>query len=191
METVRQCAYKYDLPCAADADCGGGFTCEVFPGFGGGGCNDNPGGDPNDGLDDAGEPEQPTCESQPSGHCNLVQTVCTDDADCADGLACSAGPNGSGYCNPKRLGQQNGPNGSPNGNGNGGGGSGGMFGPNGGQFGDGGMGFNNGGDDGGDDKPFKLCSVVSPGARAESPVIELMLLGMLGCVVWRRRATRR
>ncbi len=197
---IEQCAYKFDLPCALAADCGGGFTCELPP-SGGSPCQ-NPGGlpvDPNASGDDGGAPTQPMNTCEPSGRCNLVQTVCTKDSDCATGLACSLTPNGSGFCNPLRIGQQNG-GANPQGNNGGGapgsnggvggaggpGGPGGSFGSNGNQQqGDGGMGS---GDNG---MGFKLCAVANPGASGGSPLAQLIFLGALGIVCHRRRSRAR
>jgi len=107
---VSFCAPPWALPCVEAADCGAGFECVELismscSGSSGGGSageptpSDNPA--PDDGSSGFAPPAEgdpvppdegmpPECTSEPSGefYCQLVETTCETDADCAAGLTC-------------------------------------------------------------------------------------------------------
>jgi hypothetical protein len=107
--SVSACVPKYMLPCAADADCGDGFTCEEEQACGCSGSaasgsadsgsasgSGTPMADAGTPMADAGTPPPPDCSCQPSGTkaCNLKPVACNADADCASGFTCGDNPNG-------------------------------------------------------------------------------------------------
>jgi MYXO-CTERM domain-containing protein len=103
--TVSFCAPPWALPCEEAADCGAGFECveRIAMSCSGsaGGSAGEPTPDPADGdmgfappaEGDPVPPEEqmpPECTSEPSGefYCQLIETTCETDADCAAGLTC-------------------------------------------------------------------------------------------------------
>jgi MYXO-CTERM domain-containing protein len=97
-EQESYCVPPYLAPCQADADCGGGFTCEADEI-----CTDCAVG-VTCSVDENGNEvceEEPTdCEStcEPSGtkYCQLQEVSCTADSDCAQGLICETFEYGGG-----------------------------------------------------------------------------------------------
>lgn len=93
-ETVDEsyCAPPYVAPCAADADCGPGFTCQsgevctcvVYP-------------DPGTG-EPPPPPEECTCEPSGESYCSLTYQTCATDADCPEGLVCTDGASSAAPC---------------------------------------------------------------------------------------------
>jgi hypothetical protein len=81
--TESTCRQPYDLPCTADADCGGGFRCveQISRWCSGGGRR----------LADGGfEQVEPQCGETRSSifHCELQALPCESDAACPTGLTC-------------------------------------------------------------------------------------------------------
>lgn len=96
------CIPRYDLPCEAASDCGGGFDCVEtyywscggggtgmggFGGVGGGPAPTDAGSDEEGETDGGGSWE---CEQVPSGSnaCQLQDLPCETNADCPAGLSC-------------------------------------------------------------------------------------------------------
>ncbi len=80
-----QCTPKYNLPCAADADCGAGFTCafgqECTGGTSSGSAGSAGGGAP--------PPPVPTiCTTSTIGSCQLTPVSCMNNTDCQSGWSC-------------------------------------------------------------------------------------------------------
>jgi len=111
---VSACIAPWLLPCVAADDCGAGFECverisEWCNGSSGGSDPGEPtpgaGGAGGDGFappPDDGEPEDvapPECGSEPTGeyYCQLLETTCSVDSDCAAGLTCQTFV-GDGVC---------------------------------------------------------------------------------------------
>lgn len=114
--TVTYCAPPWALPCEEAADCGAGFDCVEqiamsCSGSSGGGGSDpgepTPEGDPGPAEADGGAgfappadgdplpPDDPgSCTSTPTGEfrCELIETTCATNADCAAGLSCQESP---------------------------------------------------------------------------------------------------
>lgn len=93
--TEARCRQPYELPCTADADCGGGFRCEEeLLGW----CS---GSGPKLPLADGGvePPRAPECGVEHTGRfsCHLLELPCALDSDCPSGLACRDNPL-SGVC---------------------------------------------------------------------------------------------
>ena len=103
--TVTSCRQPYELPCTADADCGGGFRCiEEVSHW----CNGSVAVSPRAPIDvadggaalpappDLDPPEKPECGTTPTGRfsCQLQVVPCDADADCPAGLACLDNPSG-------------------------------------------------------------------------------------------------
>ncbi|MBN2573916.1 MAG: hypothetical protein JXP73_05065 [Deltaproteobacteria bacterium] len=107
--TVSYCAYRWEMPCNTDADCGAGFTCkpnvigvcsgssgsasggtaEDSVGTGGASGSSEPPAPPSEGID-AGEAPVITCttvESYP-GYCQANAVACAADSDCPSGWTC-------------------------------------------------------------------------------------------------------
>jgi MYXO-CTERM domain-containing protein len=87
----RQCTPKYELPCAADADCGAGFTCaygEVCSGGSASGSGSS-GTPPSPGGAGSGDvPAPSTCTTSTAGNCQLTPVACLNNADCQMGWSC-------------------------------------------------------------------------------------------------------
>jgi len=104
--TAYECTPRWQLPCAADADCGAGFRCvelescscagsPAAPGGSGGGAEPAPGArapSPAPVDPDA----DPSCVCEPSGQksCEVVETACATNAECAAGWTCQDNPEG-------------------------------------------------------------------------------------------------
>jgi MYXO-CTERM domain-containing protein len=100
--TRKLCAFKWQLPCNADIDCGDGFVCQpsvsggcgsasrgVSTGpFGAGGAASG-GSSSSPPAVDAGAPECQTVPSFP-GWCRTKATTCTADTECPSGWTCTA-----------------------------------------------------------------------------------------------------
>jgi MYXO-CTERM domain-containing protein len=108
--TVTHCAPPWALPCEAAADCGPGFECveQIAMSCSGSSGGSDPGeptpsGDPQPADADGGAgfapppdgeplpPDEPgSCTSMPTGEfrCELIETTCETNADCAAGLSC-------------------------------------------------------------------------------------------------------
>lgn len=101
--TTSTCAYLWQLPCNADADCGAGFVCQPSvsgecSGGSAGGSAVGSGG--SSGQSSSGPPENTsppaqtgdTCTTTKSfpGSCQTATTVCTSDADCPANWLCQA-----------------------------------------------------------------------------------------------------
>jgi Cys-rich repeat protein len=116
--TSAQCAYRWEMPCNADADCGAGFTCQptmmgMCSGSSGtasgssGGSSEGVGGGtgstaapvavPVPADVDAGVAVPPTCTTVATypGYCQAKPTVCAADADCPAGWTCTAANSGT------------------------------------------------------------------------------------------------
>lgn len=104
-ETYTYCAPPWALPCQEAADCGAGFDCVEriamsCMGSGGSAGEPTPSGDPE--PDEGGSadfapppegdplPPEESCTSESTGeyYCQLIETTCSADADCAAGLTC-------------------------------------------------------------------------------------------------------
>jgi MYXO-CTERM domain-containing protein len=105
---ISFCAPPWTLPCESATDCGAGFECveriAMSCSNGGSAGEPTPSGDPvppDDGSSGFAPPadgdpvppeeEMPSeCTSEPSGefYCQLIETTCNTDADCAAGLTC-------------------------------------------------------------------------------------------------------
>lgn len=109
---TRVCAFKWQLPCNKDTDCGAGFTCKPTEigscsGSAGGGSTGSGGGSTGSGAtrpgiaappSDAGAapppmPPPPMCMTMTSypGYCQPTATTCQTDADCPMPWKCAAG----------------------------------------------------------------------------------------------------
>jgi hypothetical protein len=107
--TTSTCAYKWQLPCSADSDCGSGFTCMpsvtgscsggtgVGVVTGGGTAPPSGGTTPPDAVDPGAMPgatpvvdPAPTCTTMTSfpGYCQLNRTSCDTDSDCPASWMC-------------------------------------------------------------------------------------------------------
>jgi MYXO-CTERM domain-containing protein len=92
----KQCTPKYDLPCVADADCGGGFTCEFGQECSGGSASGSAGTPANPGsAGSAGSaggglpvPLPTTCMTSSTGSCQLTPVTCKNNLDCQAGWSC-------------------------------------------------------------------------------------------------------
>lgn len=105
-ETVTEsaCIARYEAPCTVDADCGSGFTCEEVQSCWCTGGGATPEAGPmlpaDGGMEDPATPippiDEPTCGCDPIGEfmCQLIETECTTDADCTEGMTCQPDPNG-------------------------------------------------------------------------------------------------
>lgn len=108
--TISLCAYRWMLPCNADADCGTGFLCKpseigtcsgssgTAPASGGGTASEGTGGAAG-GTDiadpmpvDAGPAPTVTCTTITSypGYCQATVTSCTADSDCPAPWTCQS-----------------------------------------------------------------------------------------------------
>jgi hypothetical protein len=106
--TTKICAWKWQLPCNMDSDCGAGFTCKPTetgscsgsggtgtptPGPGGGssGAPAPPRGDLVAPPADGGAAPPPMCTTMTSypGWCQPTVTTCTADSDCPGGWKCA------------------------------------------------------------------------------------------------------
>jgi MYXO-CTERM domain-containing protein len=110
--TVKACAFKWQLPCNMDSDCGAGFTCKPTVSGSCSGTGSAPGGMTSGGSTgsagtarpgfappgDAGmatppppPPPPPTCTTTSSfpGYCQPLATTCTMDSDCPANWKCS------------------------------------------------------------------------------------------------------
>jgi len=115
--TVKACAFKWQLPCNADADCRAGFTCKptVSGACSGGGGSSGPGtmsgsggtgtGTPRSGSgaayppapaarDGGTDPTIPMCTTTMSfpGYCQPTVTTCNSDTDCPANWKCIESP---------------------------------------------------------------------------------------------------
>lgn len=89
--TEGYCVPPYLAPCEQDADCGTGFTCEEYEicECSGGGSTGSGGDDPGDAGTSAEDTGGESCVCETAGKsCELVETECTSDADCAGDLTC-------------------------------------------------------------------------------------------------------
>jgi MYXO-CTERM domain-containing protein len=97
---VSTCAYKWQLPCTTDLDCGANFVCNpsVTSSCSGGGGTGTPGtsasdpaGVPRDLIAPAPPPDQ-MCTTTTSfpGYCQPKATTCTTDAECPAAWPCKA-----------------------------------------------------------------------------------------------------
>jgi hypothetical protein len=93
-KTESYCVPPYMAPCSADADCGPGFTCEEVEICQCGGAPMDP-DNPDDPPMTDGEC---TCEPTGDTYCELVETECSSDADCENGLSCQEFPGGTVTC---------------------------------------------------------------------------------------------
>lgn len=99
--TRKICAFKWQLPCSADSDCGDGFVCQPTVS---GGCgtstrsgSSTPGGsggatgsgDSSPPAADGGAAQCPTTTSYP-GSCAPKATTCSSDGECPSGWTCTA-----------------------------------------------------------------------------------------------------
>lgn len=84
-ETESYCVPPYLAPCQADADCGGGFTCEDIEI-----CQCSSDGAPGPDEPEPTDPPESNCTCEPLGekYCQLIEVECTTDADCAGDLTC-------------------------------------------------------------------------------------------------------
>ncbi len=87
VESEAYCVPRYFAPCDADADCGGGFTCETIEicECSGSGSTVEPG---TDGEEQPVDEPDCTCSDSGEGYCELIEKECTTDADCAGGHTC-------------------------------------------------------------------------------------------------------
>ncbi len=94
----KLCAFKWQVPCNADTDCGDGFVCQpsvsggcVTSGRAGisGSAGGSSGGAAPPPAIDAGAPECTTVTSFP-GSCRPKATTCAADAECPSGWTCTA-----------------------------------------------------------------------------------------------------
>lgn len=100
-DVYSECAYQYEAPCEADADCGEGFSCvpeEICTCTGGDVAVDTDGA--SDGSGDVDVPPEPapmppagpdadcTCEPTGTNRCELQEIDCETDADCPAGMIC-------------------------------------------------------------------------------------------------------
>lgn len=97
-EQESYCVPPYLAPCQADADCGGGFTCESYEV-----CSDCAVGvtcTVDENGNEVCEEEPSDCQSscEPSGtkYCELQEVSCTSDSDCAQGMICETFEYGGG-----------------------------------------------------------------------------------------------
>lgn len=116
--TSKQCLPRWALPCAADADCGAGFTCQeqeqctcsgstgtatpgtasTPPSSGSGSAGSagsdsaapTPSGTPPDRV-----PESCTCEPAGTKACVATQVACAADSDCPSAWSCRDNPSGA------------------------------------------------------------------------------------------------
>jgi MYXO-CTERM domain-containing protein len=103
---VKECVYRWQLPCQADADCGAGFSCKELQTCmcsGSSGAVARAGSGAAVPVDVApsgtgGVPSTPesSCTCEPSGvkTCEMIEVACTVDADCASGWTCQDNPEG-------------------------------------------------------------------------------------------------
>ncbi len=97
--TTSSCAYKWQLPCNADADCGGGFVCQpTVTGVCSGGSATGSSGT-GVGGDTAGvnipvdvPPSSCTTTTSFPGYCQVQATTCAVDADCPASWKCIDAP---------------------------------------------------------------------------------------------------
>ena len=100
--TRNVCAFKWQLPCNADSDCGDAFVCQpsvsggcstssrgVSSTSGGTGGGASSGSSSSPPAVDAGAPECQTTTSFP-GACRAQATTCTGDSECPSGWTCTA-----------------------------------------------------------------------------------------------------
>jgi len=108
---VSQCAYRWQLPCGADADCGEGFGCHAAmtcsgsaPSATGGGAADmpTPAREPPP-TGDAGVVTPPTCTTSFPGTCQPKATSCNTDSDCPSQWTCGASSIGIAVAPPSRV----------------------------------------------------------------------------------------
>lgn len=96
VETAEsRCAYRWEVPCEADADCGPGFACRTYNEWA---CDPWPAKP--DGERDGDD--RPDCYEISAGkHCELLDLPCESDADCDEGLVCADAPSwGCGGSDP-------------------------------------------------------------------------------------------
>ncbi len=97
--TTKLCAFKWQLPCNADIDCGERFVCQ--PNVSGGcasssrGVAVGAGGAASGGTSSsppAADPQPPECQTTTSfpGSCRAKATTCTADSECPSGWNCTA-----------------------------------------------------------------------------------------------------
>jgi MYXO-CTERM domain-containing protein len=91
--TTRSCAFKWQLPCNAAADCGAGFDCHALES---GACS---GGAPST---DGRPTPAPVCTTMSTfpGYCQPKVTTCTADAECPASWKCVANASGSAASPP-------------------------------------------------------------------------------------------
>jgi MYXO-CTERM domain-containing protein len=99
--TVRACAYRWQLPCNADSDCGAEFKCmPTVSGACSGGGSTGSGGASRPAPDepvpppamDAGAPPMCTTMTSYPGWCTAKVTSCTTDAECPAPWKCLQSP---------------------------------------------------------------------------------------------------
>lgn len=96
VEEQNLCVPPFLAPCAVDADCGEGFTCEDLEVCS---CSSSP---RPPGEDDDGDFAPEPCECEPTGdtYCALIHTFCETDADCPSGMECLVGETPAIACEP-------------------------------------------------------------------------------------------
>jgi MYXO-CTERM domain-containing protein len=98
--TVKACAFKWQLPCSASADCGDGFECQpsVVGACSGGGASSTGSTTP--------PPPPPTCTTMTTfpGTCQPKVTTCTTDSQCPPSWKCSANQAGTAVASPPASG---------------------------------------------------------------------------------------
>ncbi|MFL5307049.1 MAG: hypothetical protein ACJ8F1_17665 [Polyangia bacterium] len=90
----KLCAFKWQVPCNADSDCGDRFVCQPSVSGGCGTSGHAVSAGPNGVTTsppaaDAGAPDCPTTTSFP-GSCTPKATTCTADTECPSGWTCTA-----------------------------------------------------------------------------------------------------
>ena len=93
----KQCTYKYELPCSADADCGAGFSCAFGEACSGGTAAADAGtptpAEPPSNPGTAGSanlpPDTTTCTTSTIGSCRVTPVPCQNNTDCQTGWSCS------------------------------------------------------------------------------------------------------
>ena len=93
----KQCTYKYELPCSADADCGAGFSCAFGEECSGGTAAADAGtptpAEPPATPGAAGNanlpPDATTCTTSTVGSCRVTPVPCQNNTDCQTGWSCS------------------------------------------------------------------------------------------------------